>query len=128
MNLTTIIAVGIGGFFGAISRFLIASYIQKLTSLFFPVGTLAVNVVGSFLIGFLYLYFEHTISPLSKAVLVTGFLGALTTFSTFSLETFLLLQDGLYLKALLNILLNVTLTITSTFVAIMLFKKLYGGI
>jgi len=128
MNFATIIAVGIGGFFGAISRFLIATYVQKLSSLFFPVGTLAVNVLGSFLIGFLYLYFEQTINPISKALLVTGFLGALTTFSTFSLETFLLLQDGLYLKALLNILLNVTLTITSTFVAIMLFKKIYGGI
>ena len=128
MNLATIIAVGIGGFFGAISRFLIATYVQKLSSLFFPVGTLAVNVLGSFLIGFLYLYFEQTINPISKALLVTGFLGALTTFSTFSLETFLLLQDGLYFKALLNILLNVVLTISSTFAAIMLFKKLYGGV
>jgi len=128
MNFATIIAVGIGGFFGAISRFLIATYVQKLSSLFFPVGTLAVNVLGSFLIGFLYLYFEQTINPISKALLVTGFLGALTTFSTFSLETFLLLQDGLYFKALLNILLNVVLTISSTFAAIMLFKKLYGGV
>ena len=61
-------------------------------------------------------------------MLITGFLGALTTFSTFSLETLLLLQEGLYLKAGLNILLNVTLTITSTFTAIIIFKKIYGGI
>ena len=126
--MSTIIAVGIGGFFGAISRYLIATWVQKLSSSFFPIGTLSVNVIGSFLIGFLYLYFSHTINPTLKAMLITGFLGALTTFSTFSLETLLLLQEGLYLKAGLNILLNVTLTISSTFAAIILFKKLYGGI
>ncbi len=128
MNITTLIAVGVGGFFGAIARFLIAGYVQKLSGIFFPIGTLTVNVLGSFIIGLLFMYFEQIIHPMAKAMLVTGFLGALTTFSTFSLETFLLLQDGLYLKAGLNILLNVTLTIASTFAAIILFKKLYGGI
>ncbi|SMC10120.1 fluoride efflux transporter CrcB [Nitratiruptor tergarcus] len=128
MNFSTVLAVGIGGFFGAISRYLIATYVQKLSGLFFPVGTLTVNVLGSFIIGFLYLYFEQTINPLYKAMLVTGFLGALTTFSTFSLETLLLFQEGLYLKGLLNIILNVTLTISSTFAAIILFKKIYGGL
>lgn len=126
--MNTVLAVGIGGFFGAISRYLIATWVQKLSSSFFPVGTLSVNVLGSFLIGFLYLYFSQTIHPNLKAMLITGFLGALTTFSTFSLETLLLLQEGLYLKAGLNILLNVTLTITSTFTAIIIFKKIYGGI
>lgn len=125
--MNTVLAVGIGGFFGAISRYLLATWVQKLSS-FFPIGTLSVNVIGSFLIGFLYLYFSHTINPTLKAMLITGFLGALTTFSTFSLETLLLLQEGLYLKAGLNILLNVTLTISSTFAAIIIFKKLYGGI
>ncbi len=126
--MNTILAVGIGGFFGAIARFLLASTIQKLSGSLFPVGTLAVNVIGSFCIGFLYLYFLQSINPIAKAALITGFLGALTTFSTFSLETVLLLQDGLYLKALLNILLNLLLTITSTILAIMVFKKLYGGL
>ena len=127
--MNTVLAVGIGGFFGAISRYLIATWVQKFSSSsFFPVGTLSVNVLGSFLIGFLYLYFSQTIHPTLKAMLITGFLGALTTFSTFSLETLLLLQEGLYLKAGLNILLNITLTIASTFAAIIIFKKLYGGI
>ena len=126
--MNTVLAVGIGGFFGAISRYLLATWVQKLSSSFFPIGTLSVNVIGSFLIGLLYLYFSHTINPTLKAMLITGFLGALTTFSTFSLETLLLLQEGLYLKAGLNILLNITLTISSTFAAIIIFKKLYGGI
>ncbi len=128
MSIATLLAIGMGGFFGAISRFLLASWIQKITGSFFPIGTLTVNVVGSFLIGVLYMYFEQSINPLYKAALVTGFLGALTTFSTFSLETFLMIQDGLFLRALLNIFLNVTLTISSTFAAIILFKKIYGGI
>ncbi len=123
-----LLAIGVGGFFGAISRYLIALGMQKLTGTLFPIGTLTVNVLGSFLIGFLYLYFEQTIAPLQKAILVTGFLGALTTFSTFSLETMLLLQDGLHLKALLNILLNVTLSLLATFAGIILFKKIYGGL
>ena len=123
-----LLAIGVGGFFGAISRYLIALGMQKLTGTLFPIGTLTVNVLGSFLIGFLYLYFEQTIAPLQKAILVTGFLGALTTFSTFSLETMLLLQDGLHLKALLNIALNVTLSLLATFAGIILFKKIYGGL
>ncbi len=128
MNGATILAVGIGGFFGAIARFLIAGYVQKLSGLFFPVGTLTVNVLGSFIIGLLFMYFEQTIHPTAKAMLVTGFLGALTTFSTFSLETYLLIEQGLVAKALLNIALNIILTLSSTFAAIMLFKKIYGGI
>ncbi len=123
-----LLAIGMGGFFGAISRYLIALGMQKLTGLLFPIGTLTVNVLGSFLIGFLYLYFEQSIAPLQKAMLVTGFLGALTTFSTFSLETMLMLQDGLYAKALLNIALNVILSLLATFAAIILFKKIYGGL
>ena len=124
----TILAVGVGGFFGAIARFLIATFVQKMSGSLFPFGTLAVNVLGSFIIGILFLYFSHIANPFYKAMLITGFLGALTTFSTFSLETVLLLQDGLYLKALLNIALNVTLTISSTILAIIIFKKLYGGV
>ncbi len=123
-----LLAIGIGGFFGAISRYLIALGMQKLTGLLFPIGTLTVNVLGSFIIGFLYLYFEQSVAPLQKAMLITGFLGALTTFSTFSLETMLMLQDGLYAKALLNIALNVTLSLLATFAAIILFKKIYGGL
>ncbi len=128
MSPKILLYIGIGGFFGAIARFLIASFMQKLTGSLFPIGTLTVNVMGSFLIGFLYLYFEQTVEPYQKAMLVTGFLGALTTFSTFSLETVIMLQDGLYIKALANILLNVVLSISATIGAIITFKKIYGGI
>ena len=126
MNLSLIFYVGVGGFLGAISRFLIAGYVQKSVTTLFPVGTLSVNVLGSFIIGFMAMYFEQTVAPEYKALVITGFLGALTTFSTFSLENINMLQDGNYTNVLLNILLNVTLTLTATFSAIMLFKKIYG--
>lgn len=128
MGITTLFAIGIGGFFGAISRFLISTYMQKLTGSLFPVGTLTVNILGSFIIGFLVLYFENIISPNQKAMLVTGFLGALTTFSTFSYETVAMLQESLYYRALINITLNVILSLAGTIVGIIAFKKIYGGI
>lgn len=121
-----ILAVGAGGFLGAISRFVIATFVQKLTGPAFPYGTLAVNILGSFIIGYLFLLFEQTVSPAQKAMLVTGFLGALTTFSTFSLETVVMIQSGFFAKAGLNILLNATLSVTATVAGMMLFRKIYG--
>ena len=117
--------VGLGGFFGAVARFLIAGFVQKVAGTTFPVGTLTVNVLGSFLIGFLVLLFENLIAPQWKAFFITGFLGALTTFSTFSYETVVLLQEGLWFKALLNIVLNVGLCLTATVSGMALFKTIF---
>ena len=126
MNTLMLLAVGAGGFLGAISRFFLSTGVQRFTGVAFPYGTLAVNVVGSFLIGFLFLYFEHTISPNQKALLITGFLGALTTFSTFSLETVLMLQNQLYMKALANVSLNAILCVSATMIGMMVFRRVYG--
>ncbi len=120
-----VLYVGVGGFFGAIGRYLISGWIQKAAGGFFPYGTLGVNVLGSFLIGFLALYFQNHIAPQYKAMAITGFLGALTTFSTFSYETVAMLQDGNYPRALLSIFLNVSLTIGATVAGMGLFARLY---
>ncbi len=120
-----IIFIGIGGFFGAIFRFLISTFVQKISFSFFPVGTLSVNVLGSFIIGFLALYFEQMVSPNYKALFITGFLGALTTFSTFSLETVSMLQSSEYMKAILNISLNVIFCLIATIGGMILFKFIY---
>ncbi len=117
--------IGAGGFLGAISRFLIAGYVQRLSGSLFPVGTLSVNVLGSFIIGFMAMFFSQVVEPEYKALVITGFLGALTTFSTFSLENINLLQDGEFLKAGINITLNVVLTLTATTLGIIIFKKIY---
>jgi CrcB protein len=122
----TLLAVAFGGALGATARFLISTGVHRIAGAAFPYGTLTVNILGSLLIGFLFSYFEQSIAPVQKALFVTGMLGALTTFSTFSLETLLILQDGLYFKALLNILLNVTLCLGATLGGMALFHRLYG--
>ncbi len=104
--------IGVGGFFGAISRYLVAGWVQDLShSVHFPYGTLAVNVLGSFLLGFLLRYaFTHNVfSPEIRLLIFIGFLGAFTTFSTFSTETFNLFADGALTPALMNITANVLL-------------------
>jgi CrcB protein len=121
-----LLAVALGGAIGASGRYLISTGVHRLLGAGFPYGTLTVNVLGSFLIGFLFVYFEHTISPVQKALLVTGMLGALTTFSTFSLESLLMLQDGLIFKALLNIGINVLLCLGATLAGMALFHRLYA--
>jgi len=123
--LKLLIFIGIGGFLGAIARYLISSFLQSSLSSQFPIGTLGVNILGSFLIGFLALYFQAHSSPQMKVLIITGFLGALTTFSTFSYESVMLLDEGMYLKAILSIFLNLSLSLLATITAIALYKRLF---
>ena len=106
LNFQIAIAVGFGGAFGSILRFYAVDYIHKLGINSFPIGILFVNLVGSLIIGILYAYFStQEISTAVKAFLVAGFLGGLTTFSTFALDTYLLFNSSLNF-AILNIALN----------------------
>ena len=126
MSIGLLLSVGIGGFIGAILRFTLSGWVQKVTASTFPFGTLSVNILGSFIIGFLFLYFQHiNLSPNHKALFITGLLGALTTFSTFSLDTVLLIESEFYSKALYNVLLNVLFSIGATVLGMMFFKRLY---
>lgn len=126
MNIILILSVAIGGSIGAVLRFLISFYTHKALGSSFAYGTLGVNFLGSLIIGFLFLYFEQVVSPNLKAMLVTGMLGALTTFSTFSLETILMFQEGVYSKAILNVALNITIALGATLLGMYIFKKIYG--
>ncbi|MDY0051471.1 MAG: CrcB family protein [Aliarcobacter sp.] len=106
-----IFAIGFGGFLGAIARAYAVHFTNKYIPMEFPLGILLVNLLGSFLIGILFAYFSHyTLSINLKAFLTTGFLGALTTYSTFAIESYLLFGTSIYL-ALTNILLNLFGTI-----------------
>lgn len=126
MNLALLLSVGIGGFIGAILRFSISNWVGRTTTTAFPWGTLSVNVLGSFLIGFLFLYFQQSnLSATQKALFITGLLGALTTFSTFSLETVLLMEKELYVRAFSNVFSNVVLSIFFTFLGMLFFKKVF---
>lgn len=102
--------VALGGSLGAIARYLVAASINLWTAHAarpLPYGTLFVNTTGSFAIGFLFALFSRAGLPAElKLFLITGFLGAYTTFSSYSLETVTLALDGKYLLAASNFLLN----------------------
>lgn len=125
MSFYTLLCIGCGGFVGAILRGLI-SYLLRNFTFFVPASTLLVNVVGSFLIGFLMSSFENfQISQNIKSFAVTGILGALTTFSTFTYENMLFLEGGSYLKFALNIVLNIVLTLIFCYIGIFAANKIY---
>ncbi len=90
------LAIALGGAFGAVARAFIAGWMQKSLGAGFPFGTLAVNFIGSFVIGFLFVLLVERLNMPGywRELLVVGFLGALTTFSTFSLEIVNFLQQG----------------------------------
>ena len=115
--------IGLGGFVGAVARALMNSLVSKLAPHSIGLGTLCVNVLGSFAMGFLFAYAQNKgVSPLMKSLISTGFLGAFTTFSTFSYENFLLLQSGNFTHLALNILLNVALCLGTVWCAFVLIK------
>ncbi len=113
MSWQTILAIGSGGFIGAVLRAYLNGVISQRVPHELPFGTLGVNLIGSFIMGILIAYFMYTtLFPLHvKSFLSTGILGALTTYSTFAIESVLLLQGGHYMLAGINVALNVFGTI-----------------
>ncbi|MGA7966367.1 MAG: fluoride efflux transporter CrcB [Gammaproteobacteria bacterium] len=107
------IAVAVGGSLGAVLRFAISRSAVTAFGTAFPWGTLIANAVGAFAIGFLFAWFSHRLSvtPAVRALIMTGLLGALTTFSTFSLETLELLHGGEMVRAGLNVAANLGLAL-----------------
>jgi CrcB protein len=99
------VIIGVGGFLGANARYLVASWAAQRFGTTFPYGTFIINVTGSFLLGmFLALLQDRVaIHPHYRLFFAVGFLGAYTTFSTFSYESLRLLQEGNMLLALINL-------------------------
>ena len=113
MSWQTILAIGSGGFIGAVLRAYLNGLISHKVPHDLPYGTLGVNLIGSFIMGVLIAYFMYTtfFSLTMKSFLSTGILGALTTYSTYAVESFLLLKGGHILLATLNVSLNAIGTI-----------------
>ena len=107
--LVQLLLAGVGGFIGSGFRFWMSTATYRVLGQDFPYGTLVVNVVGSFLIGFLMTIFEErfVISPNLRVFLTVGILGGFTTFSSFSYETVALLREGSYWIGSANVLASV---------------------
>jgi len=119
-------AVAIGGAAGAVMRWLIASSVQRLAGTSFPWGTLMVNALGSFLLGFLFVWLLERSSSgeLLRMAITVGFLGAFTTFSTYSLESIRLLQSGSFGLASANIIGQIVLCLPLTWLGVQLARTL----
>ena len=116
--------ISAGGATGACLRYFVTTSVDSLFGKHMPFGTLTVNVVGSFALALLYGFIErHDLSDSPyRARIGVGLLGAFTTFSTFSVETLTLLENGLWLKAAANVFLNVGACLIAGWLAIQLMK------
>ena len=116
------LAVGCGGFLGAIARYVISGYLHHHYDGKFPIGTFTVNFLGCLIIGLMATLVEtrDLFSPNVRLVIITGFLGSLTTFSTFGYESWSLLRDGHYKIAGLSIAANLILGLAGVFLAVIL--------
>lgn len=109
-------AVAVGAALGGVSRHYLTVFVQQRAGAGFPVGTLVINVTGSFLLGLVMRYALQTdaISPEARSFLATGFCGGYTTFSAFSYETVKMLEDGEYGRAGLYVGASVVVALLAT--------------
>lgn len=113
-----------GAALGGLLRYVVADLVQRNAKTIFPLGTLSVNVIGSFLLGFIIFFLgeREIISAEMRLFLTVGICGGFTTFSTFSYETLALLQESEFLYASLNIVLNIVLSLIAIYLAYLLSK------
>ncbi|WP_440682302.1 fluoride efflux transporter CrcB [Cysteiniphilum halobium] len=125
----TLLLIGLGGGLGSISRFGLSEFIYKIFGKSFPHGILIVNILGCLFIGALAAFFqkerllEHFLTPHFRALLITGFLGGFTTFSSFSLDALALLQKGEWLKAIVYIMLSVFISMIAVSIGFYLVER-----
>ena len=120
-----VLLVGFGSFIGGMSRYLVTLFVQNKILSTFPYGTLAVNIIGCFLIGVIYGLSERgNMNPEWRLFLATGIMGGFTTFSSFSNETVSMLRDAEYLPAFFYVAFSVMVGLTATFGGISLIKYL----
>jgi CrcB protein len=118
----TLVALGIAGALGALARYGVEGWVSQRTGGGFPIGTFVVNISGAFLLGFLFTLLTErlALAPWLRSAITIGFLGAYTTFSTLSFETFRLAEEGEVLLALANMLGSVTAGFVAVYLGVVL--------
>jgi CrcB protein len=114
--------IGLGGFAGALCRYFVARLSMVVFGNSIPFGTLIVNLLGSFVLGYFYTFTMEKIfvSDYLRFAISVGFLGAFTTFSTFSVETLHLFEDGAYILGLINMFANLFFSLIAAYSGIYL--------
>jgi fluoride exporter len=120
-----LLAIAAGGAVGSVLRFLTSTWVHSLAGRGFPYGTLTVNVLGSLVMGFLFVLFldRLTDNAVLRAGILIGALGGFTTFSSFSIETFNLIEQGAVLKAVLNMAGSLVLCVGATWIGVILARQ-----
>ena len=121
-----LLAIAGGGAIGALLRYWVSNATYTLTGSAFPYGTLLVNVTGSLVMGFAYIWLLERMlgDGALRAFLLIGLLGAFTTFSTFSIETLNLIEQADYLKAVLNMLISVLACVAAAWIGRVIGRQL----
>ena len=124
--MTRVLAIAAGGALGSVLRYLMSAWVHSLAGRGFPYGTLAVNVLGCLLMGFLFALFVERLSwdGILRAGILIGVLGGFTTFSSFSIETFNLLEEGLWLRAGINAGASLVLCLAATWIGVITARAL----
>ncbi|WP_319783076.1 fluoride efflux transporter CrcB [Oceanisphaera sp. IT1-181] len=125
----TLLFIALGGALGAILRFGITDLMTRAVGRSFPYGTLTVNMLGSLIMGCVFVLVQQQVLSAHgwRPFMMVGLLGALTTFSSFSLDSLLLIEQGQWLKAMLNVCLNVVCCIMLTYCGMQLTSSLLAA-
>lgn len=123
--LKQLIAIGLGGAIGSVLRYIVQLGISRVSQLSFPFGTFVVNIIGCFMIGLFYAFFEKnaSVSVDWRLFLITGLCGGFTTFSTYSYESLMLVKQGNYLYFFLYVILSVALGLLATLGGLLLVRS-----
>ena len=120
-----LLAIAAGGAVGSMLRFLMSTWVHSFASRGFPYGTMTVNVLGSLAMGFLFVVFLDRLADnaVLRAGILIGALGGFTTFSSFSIETFNLIEQGDLVRAMLNIVGSLILCVSATWLGVMIGRQ-----